>query len=684
MHSGPLSASRSLPAMLCALLVLLGILLIGQGSLPILLPHLPTGPFAGVFPHPQLVIYGTLLLLVGCLGCGAFLTGCLDQDVHDGSAPSAAPFTLAPSLLRCPFVAPLLGCGCLLYLVALGGALAHSTAYWVLVPSVLMSVLLLSFALRALTNSFGGARIDCWSLGEWAFLLGMVGAFVAFNVHDLREWMYSYWGDEWPFYALAQSIARGAGADPFSQHGVFGIHPIMDSLYQALLMRIVGVDVTGWRVSSVLAAALPIIPVYALGRQFGGPALAGAAAIFYAGCPLLWAFCHIGYNNNDPLLPMCVAAALCYRGIRTGAPVHFYAAGAFAGACWYSIFTGRLMIVVLLLLLLTEWQGGIRGVARRLVATLSGFALVVLPIFLDNGPRTLTAMSHNTPLSQGLIGGVLGGQIGRNILRACYAFLYSTAHDHYTAGAFFDPLAATALCIGVVLALRNWRHPASRLLLCWFLVTLFLTTPLNDTDAVSATRSMVIVPPAALLAAWGLCSLAGVVADSGRRWSEAASALALCAVLCASLGFSLHRFYVEAPAHRYTLYPTVVMLMEAVLASDDTTLILPVDIQEHNPNLDLCLVLDGFGVAPSRVLYPLRGTLVPYCARASTPTHTHILQVLQATLALAESCVAPSQVLVEKNGVLWIYAIRIPRTTGVPYLPLLYQLAGQLCRAPFY
>lgn len=684
MRSVRLGATRSLLAMLSALLVLLGVLLLGQGSLPVSLPHLPSGPFARVFPHPQSVLYGTLLLLIGCLGCGVSLSGCLVIDVRGGSVRPTGALLTDPPRTRGPFVTLKIGCGCLLYLATLVGALAHSTAYWVLIPSLIVSVILLGIALRDFTGAAGGANVDRWSLGEWAFLIGMLGAFVALNTHDLRDWMYAYWGDEWPFYALAKGIASGAGADPFSQHGVFGIHPIMDSLYQALLMRIVGVDVTGWRASSVLAAALPIIPLYGIGRQFGGPALAGASAIFYAGCPLLWAFCHIGYNNNDPIFAMCVAAALCYRGIRTGVPINLCASGAFAGACWYSIFTGRLMIVVLVLVLLTEWGGGIRGCMRRILATLSGFALVVLPLLLDNGLRTLGAMSHNTPLSQGLVGGMLGGQVGRNTLRACYAFLYSTAHDHYTAGAVFDPLSATALCIGIALALRNWRHPVSRLLLCWFLVTLFLTTPLNDTDAVSATRSMVIVPPAALLSAWGLCSLVALVADSGRRWSDAVSALALCAVLCASIGFSLHRFYVEAPAHGYTLYPTVVLLMEAVLASDDTTLILPVDIQEHNPNLDLCLVLDGFGIDPSRVLYPIHGTLVPYCAGASAPAHTHVLEVLQATLALARSCVAPNQVLVERNGVLWVYAIRIPRTTNVTYLPLLYQLAGQLCQAPFY
>ncbi|MGH2411191.1 MAG: hypothetical protein ACRDGS_12595, partial [Chloroflexota bacterium] len=64
----PTSPWRAASAVVCAVLVPLGVLLMRQSSPISWIPAPPSGSLNQVFPHPQWVIYGTLVALLGCLG----------------------------------------------------------------------------------------------------------------------------------------------------------------------------------------------------------------------------------------------------------------------------------------------------------------------------------------------------------------------------------------------------------------------------------------------------------------------------------------------------------------------------------------------------------------------------------------------------------------------------------------
>ena len=239
------------------------------------------------------------------------------------------------------------------------------------------------------TSPIPPSQTDRYDIG---IVLALLAGYIVLNGHDLRDWRYAFIGDEWRFYEVASGIARGQRVDLFNQAGVYGIHPLAGSAYQALVMRLLGVNVTGWRMSSILSAALPLCALYPLAKAIGGRLYAVAASVTYASSGLLWAFSHIGYNANDPLLAMIPAAALAYFGLRDGRSGYLFAAGALAGAGWYTLFTGRLMIVVLTLVVLSEWPRGRRFLATALIPVAGGFALVVLPLLVDNGGETFRAM----------------------------------------------------------------------------------------------------------------------------------------------------------------------------------------------------------------------------------------------------------------------------------------------------
>jgi hypothetical protein len=679
-------------------LVLGGILLMQQTGSTGWLPALPTFFLSAIFPNPLWVLYGTLVALIGCVGVILFLPGFLAPAPYPAAAGAGVGAPWFNGRLH-PAGLVALGLALPLYALALLAAQSQSTGYGQLV-ALALAVLLGASAIRLFTTWPAQERRQPWLLPERLFVVSVLLVFTVLAGFDVRDWYYSYWGDEWPFYDLGRYVATGGAVNPFSQAGVYGIHPWMDAIYQGLVMRILGINVLGWRLSSVLATTLPVLPLYALGRRLGGPLFAGVSVLLYAICPLLWAFAHIGYNNDDPLFPMVLAALLCYRGTRESNAMLLYLAGACAGACWYSIFTGRLIGVVLVLLLLSEWRGGLLALLRRLLFFLLGLGVVVLPLLLDNGLNTFRAMSHNTPLSTTHDLNAYLTLVSQNAGRAVYAFLYSTTSDHYVAGALFDPVAGTALCLGVALALRDIGSLYARLLLIWLVVTLGLTTPLNDSAGVSLTRSMVAIPPAALLAASGLLAtwlaMARLVATRTGRlraapWQRVPGMAVLAGgtvlSLLISLSLNLQTYYVTVPSELYTPYPQVRLIVKDMLATPGAAFILPPQMPSIEVNREFCSVLDGYGLNPALVVFPQGGALLPYCTvpggNAAVLPSTAVLLVADPQTANACS-VRPGLVLSELQGTIWAFTLSLTPDPAATYMTRLYALALQTCPSLFH
>lgn len=78
---------------------------------------------------------------------------------------------------------------------------------------------------------------------EIVFLLTISFAFILLNVHGLTNWYYSFIGDEYSFFELAKGIAQGTQKiNLLSQKGVYDYHPVLDSFYQAQIMKILGAN----------------------------------------------------------------------------------------------------------------------------------------------------------------------------------------------------------------------------------------------------------------------------------------------------------------------------------------------------------------------------------------------------------------------------------------------------------
>jgi hypothetical protein len=673
----PTSPWRAASAVVCAALVPLGVLLMRQTSTISWIPAPPSGNLGQVFPNPEWVIYGTLMALLGCLGV-FFLLPPLPLAEEAPACASGLRFGGRPAPAALAALAGALG----LYGWVIASARAHVANPWLILP-LLAALVLVGLALRSLVGTPAPDPVPHWAPIEYVFVVAAIGAFTAFNLHDLRDWHFVFWGDEWPFYEFARAVAHGVSVDPFSQNGVFGIHPLADSIYQGLVMRLVDMHALGWRLSSTLAAAFPIIPLYALGRRLGGAGQAAIAVVIYGACPLLWAFARIGYNNNDPLFLMALSAALGYAGMRRNSAVLLFAAGACAGGAWYSLFSGRLMIGVVGLAILLDWRGGWRVGARRLAFLLLGFGLAVLPLAVDNGAQTIGAMFPLISLSHVRVAGPVSSLLGQNTVRGVYAFLYATEDSHYVQGAVFDLLSAGALCLGITLALRRVRHGGARLIVIWFAAGLLLTTPLYYVPQIADTRLMIAVAPAALLAAWGLDAIRLALGRLARRAGGLVAGLGLAGALIALVGLNFQHFHdTMLPVH-YAPYATADLVDRVLLDTPNTLFILPADMSQIDPNRSQCDVLDGYRIDPTAVLYPYPTGPRPFCSGTGAALSKPLPRVLviQDSQGPNPGCAGLPRTMLadQQGGAIWTYGFTMPILPPVAYVNALTIRLGAAC-----
>ena len=339
-------------------------------------------------------------------------------------------------------------------------------------------------------------------------VLSVTALFVGLNLHDLHDWYYSAIGDEFLFFEHARHITEEGVTRPFSQEGVYNRHPVMSSVFQAVVMRVIGADYFGWTFSETLNAALTIPGVYLLGYALGGRKAAAVSAALFAFSHFIFAFSHVGYNNLSSLPVAVWSLALFVMGWRKGNPLLLYAAGIVAGLGFYTHYSGRAMLPVMLLFVLTA------GHPRRLLSLWPlafGFALTVAPTFVLEQEQVFTRMFGQVVGGYSeVVTGSTSDRILNNIEINLPAFNYNSTVHSYVYGPLMDPVSAALAALGIGFALGHSRQASFRLLLMWFGVAVIMTGVLSPYPHVAITRLAFVVPPLAVLA--GL--LAGRIGDA--------------------------------------------------------------------------------------------------------------------------------------------------------------------------
>ena len=132
--------------------------------------------------------------------------------------------------------------------------------------------------------------------------------------HDVGHWRWAGTPDEANFFPFARDIAIGRSEHfVLSETGMYDVHPLLSSHYQAWFMRLFGINIFGWRLSSAFAVAISLPFVYVLGRELWNRRFGVIAAVLFGATPLAVGFGHFGYNNSQ-IFPSSPLRWRCWRG----------------------------------------------------------------------------------------------------------------------------------------------------------------------------------------------------------------------------------------------------------------------------------------------------------------------------------------------------------------------------------
>ena len=505
---------------------------------------------------------GYLILLA--IGVGLFAFGSLGlwfqrSSRSDGTSDPQSPATsiIQPVDFRSRYraIAPLAGA---LVMVVLLGLLAagweSGSALFLWVAALAAFSTLFWRPLTGHTLPFATVvtflRRYSWDVSLVALI---VVVFLPVNLYDLQHWYYSAIGDEYLFFEHAKRVIDEGIVRPFSQEGVYNKHPVLNSVFQASVMRVFGVDYFGWTFSEALNAAIVIPAIYLLGRTLGGRITAISAAAIFAFSHYIFAFSHTGYTNLSSLPVAAWALTLFVLGWRNHNPLLIYAAGLVAGLGFYTHYSGRAIIPIIAAFSLTA------GSPNRLLhlwPIALGFVLAIAPTFLVEQEAILTRMLEQVVggYSQAVTGSV-GHRLLSNIELNLQAFNYNSAVHTYVYGPLLDPISGVLAALGVGFALGHMRQSAYRLLLIWFGVGIFMTGVLSPYPHVAITRLLFTVPPLALMAGLLIQRWSDVVPSSRAEipglLKNAFPPVLLAVVLPAVLILNLWQFWTITP----TVFP---------------------------------------------------------------------------------------------------------------------------------
>jgi 4-amino-4-deoxy-L-arabinose transferase-like glycosyltransferase len=314
----------------------------------------------------------------------------------------------------------------------------------------------------------------------------------------------------------------------------FGHEPLYHYA-QAVTMRLVGFDVWGIVLPSVVAGVLTVWLAYALGRRAFGPAVGLTAA---AGLAVTWwpvFFSRVGLRIVG-LAPLAAATAYAlWRGLEPAGPgsrlappkawlllsgallaagLYTYSAAAALPAAWAAFvlylalfhrqrLRGRWPALLLAAILAAGlfWPQYRYLQTHRMANVRAAQIDAPLAALKDGDPRPIL---ENTLTTLGMFG-VRGDPKWR----------------HNVAGRpAFTPVGAAFFYGGLVLARWRWRRPGSALLLLWWAAG--LAPGITTVDAPSSNRAIAALAPAYLIAAVGMV-------EAGRwlvaRWRQALPAV---------------------------------------------------------------------------------------------------------------------------------------------------------------
>lgn len=387
-------------------------------------------------------------------------------------------------------------------------------------------------------------------------------------------------GDEGTFWTTARDIVSGKYSPSVFDFGVY-TYPILSSYYQAGIMAVSGLNIWGWRFSSLLAGLLAVPALYLLARELFNRRIATLGALALVFSPYFLAFSRFGYNNSQTLLPVTLAIALGYLGIKRSSLFYLLLAGYAAGMGFYTYTAAQSGLVILgmfTFILLLQKHNQRKQVIMAGLIILFGWYLVASPhraygLVKDQGGFQVKlgeSIFFNADYAPSFVPedqdpsetGIYFGKSDmfyfepqtwlvmslRATVRTLLVFHTPTlVTEHMVA----YPLAGTAgslfFLLGLGYSLSRFRERRNIILLSWHVVTLLALSILN-TFPPRQTHMVGIIPLIAIWVGLGIDLLARLLAFLVRPLGNPIGKTITMATLVAVVaGFGLHDYFIKAP-----------------------------------------------------------------------------------------------------------------------------------------
>ncbi|GEM_PF-1159102 len=359
--------------------------------------------------------------------------------------------------------------------------------------------------------------------------------------------------------------------------GWYGL-PVLGYGYPALVMRLVGANLFGLRLSSVIIGVLCVLLLYALAREFASRRVAFVAAALLAAAHIAIHFSRMGIHYIHAPFVVLLTLWMLVRALRKNSALAAVMAGLGLSLAMQVYFSARIIFAIIPLFLV-----GLLLLHRRLLkGRLLTLGWMALSLLISFGPLGVYFLHDTDALearsSQVLILNLTPGMRSHLIsqfgtanlstvllrqLAAVPLLMGGLADQSLQYGplyAMFDALAAALMTIGFFYALFHLKRPLCLLLVIWVVCTVTLGGVLTI-DMPWWPRLLVMVPALCLLAAlaleemvraaervWRGLEWVVVPAIPGPRWRAAVLGAALVlAVIIYSGGQSIQHYFIDYP-----------------------------------------------------------------------------------------------------------------------------------------
>jgi hypothetical protein len=474
---------------------------------------------------------------------------------------------------------------------------------------------------------------------EQLTLLLLVAAALILVAHDLDHWRWAGIPDESFFFVGARGFAIGDNHTfLLSEDGVFGFHPVLSSYYQATFMWLFGMNAFGWRLSSAVALVASLPFVYLLTRELRNRRAGFFAAALFGSAQLAVGYAHLGYNNVQVYPAVAIPLAVLAWAMRRRSVTGYVLAGCFVGLSWFTYYTARLSLplVILLVWSLGGWKR-LREDRLAAAALFGGFVLVALPTLLQL-PATAARMARLTGVTGGrpiswsesepIINWLLSAETyARTLVQWLLTIFYGlwSEHGHFQWSPVVDPitlgLSMIGLWLGVLTLLRGRRDffaPA-------YLMATFGVGAISPYPHPALTRLLFVAPFTAMLAAGALDQIMRRLTPSMAKGLGGSLLLIAIAWNIAALNYNVYVRY-----HGWADGSTAELIRVAQTLPPDCQIVVLHHTEGHMINVDNWLA--AYGMAG-------RST----CLDASTPEAQQLLTTLQAPFLLTYRIDAESE-----------------------------------------